>query len=290
MPTGQAFRYFGGVPRRGLYDNMSTTVDKVLDGKARDYNPRCAQMAAHYLFEPQACIVASGWEKGQVERQVSLVRGWLFVPRLKFRDLLALNAWLARRCTELAVERPHPEQQQRSVAEVFGDEAPLLGTLPAMFDGFSERSCSPSPQALVRFDRPRRAFPLYVAVRAMNKVRVVDDDAGVREGLAALLESADLEVACHASAEAFLNAFQADPPECLVLDLRMPGKSGIELQAELQRRGAAIPIIFLTAHGDIPTTVRAIKAGAMEFLTTVFESFPTCSRLPLATPIKYLYV
>lgn len=151
----QAFRYFGGVPRRGIYDNMSTAVDKVLDGKARDYNPRFEQMAAHYLFEPQACNVASGWEKGQVERQVALVRGWLFVPRLKFRDLLALNVWLARRCTELALERPHPEQQQRSVAEVFSDEAPLLGTLPAMFDGFSERSCSPSPQALVRFDRNR---------------------------------------------------------------------------------------------------------------------------------------
>ena len=116
----------------------------------------------------------------------------------------------------------------------------------------------------------------------MNKVHVVDDDAGVREGLAALLESADLEVACHASAEAFLNAFQADPPECLVLDLRMPGKSGIELQAELQRRGAAIPIIFLTAHGDIPTTVRAIKAGAMEFLTKPVEVSQLMEKVYLA--------
>ena len=78
----QAFQHFGGVPRRGIYDNMSTAVDKVLKGKEREYNRRFEQMAAHYLFEPQACNVASGWENGQVERQVELVRGWLFVPRL----------------------------------------------------------------------------------------------------------------------------------------------------------------------------------------------------------------
>lgn len=114
----QAFQHFGGVPRRGIYDNMSTAVDKVLKGKERDYNRRFEQMAAHYLFEPQACNVASGWEKGQVERQVELVRGWLFVPRLKFRDFIELNAWLARRCAELAHERPHPDQQQRTVSEV----------------------------------------------------------------------------------------------------------------------------------------------------------------------------
>lgn len=98
-------------------------------------------------------------------------------------------------------------------------------------------------------------------------VHVVDDDAAVRDGLAALLDSAEIGCQCHIGAEAFLNAYQSAPPECLVLDLRMPGMSGLELQAELERRGIAIPIIFLTAHGDIPTTVRAMKAGALDFLT-----------------------
>jgi transposase len=151
----QAFRHFGGVPRRGIYDNMSTAVDKVLKGRERDYNPRFEQMAAHYLFEPHACNVASGWEKGQVERQVELVRQWLFVPRLKFRDFIELNAWLTRRCVELAQERPHPDQPQRTVSAVFAEEAPLLGALPSKFDGFHERTCRVNSQALVHFDRNR---------------------------------------------------------------------------------------------------------------------------------------
>jgi transposase len=151
----QAFRHFGGIPRRGIYDNMSTAVDKVLKGRERDYNQRFEQMAAHYLFEPHACNVASGWEKGQVERQVELVREWLFVPRLKFPGFVELNAWLHRRCVELAQERPHPDQQQRTVSAVFAEEAPLLGALPSKFDGFHERTCRVNSQALVNFDRNR---------------------------------------------------------------------------------------------------------------------------------------
>ena len=151
----QAFRHFGGIPRRGIYDNMSTAVDKVLKGRERDYNQRFEQMAAHYLFEPHACNVASGWEKGQVERQVELVREWLFVPRLKFPGFIELNAWLTRRCVELAQERPHPDQPQRTVSAVFAEEAPSLGALPSKFDGFHERTCRVNSQALVHFDRNR---------------------------------------------------------------------------------------------------------------------------------------
>jgi hypothetical protein len=71
---------------------------------------------------------------------VELVRQWLFVPRLKFRDFIELNAWLTSRCVELAQERPHPEQPLRTVSAVFADEAPLLGALPSKFDGFHERT------------------------------------------------------------------------------------------------------------------------------------------------------
>ena len=98
-------------------------------------------------------------------------------------------------------------------------------------------------------------------------VFVVDDDPAVRDSLSLLLETEGLAVECHESAESFLSAYRDDRPGCLILDVRMHPMSGPELQAELVRRGNPIPIIFLTAHGDIPMTVRAMKAGARDFLT-----------------------
>lgn len=99
------------------------------------------------------------------------------------------------------------------------------------------------------------------------KVYVVDDDAAVLEGLTAMFDAAGLAVEAYASAEAFLEAYRPEQSGCLVLDVSMPDMSGPELQAELNRRGVLIPIVFLTAHGDIPTTVKTIKAGAVDFLT-----------------------
>ena len=96
---------------------------------------------------------------------------------------------------------------------------------------------------------------------------VVDDDPAVRDSLSLLLETAGFAVECHESAESFLAAYREDRQGCLILDVRMQPMSGPELQAELVRRGSRLPIIFLTAHGDIPMTVRAIKAGAKDFLT-----------------------
>jgi len=78
----RAFNYFGGVTKRIIYDNPKTIVHKVLQGKERDLNKRFARMASHYLFEPVMCNPASGWEKGQVEKQVQDVRGWVFLPKL----------------------------------------------------------------------------------------------------------------------------------------------------------------------------------------------------------------
>ena len=98
-------------------------------------------------------------------------------------------------------------------------------------------------------------------------VFVVDDDVSVREALERLIRSAGLRVESFASAEAFLNRPRAEVPSCLVLDVRLPDLSGLDLQRRMVDARNEIPIVFITGHGDIPTTVRAMKAGAVEFLT-----------------------
>jgi len=102
-------------------------------------------------------------------------------------------------------------------------------------------------------------------------VFVVDDDASVRDSLRRLITSVGLLVEVFPSAQAFLRARRCDAPGCLVLDVRLPGLSGLDLQRELADSEAALPIIFLTGHGDIPMSVRAMKAGAVEFLTKPFR-------------------
>jgi FixJ family two-component response regulator len=98
-------------------------------------------------------------------------------------------------------------------------------------------------------------------------VRVVDDDEGVRNSLSELMQSAGLDVACFASPKDLLAAELPERPGCLVLDVRMPGASGLDLQHQLASTGNTMPIIFLTGYGDIPMTVQAMKAGAVDFLT-----------------------
>ncbi len=106
---------------------------------------------------------------------------------------------------------------------------------------------------------------------AESVVFVVDDDVAIREALASLLGSVSLRVECFASPHEFLRRSNSDGPSCLVLDVRMPGLSGLDLQRELARAERQIPIIFITAHGDIPMAVRAMKAGAIEFLSKPFR-------------------
>ena len=98
-------------------------------------------------------------------------------------------------------------------------------------------------------------------------VFVVDDDASVREALQRLVRSAGLRVEAFASAEEFLKRARPDEPSCLVLDVRLPDLSGLDLQRRMVDTNNEMPIVFITGHGDIPTTVRAMKAGAVEFLT-----------------------
>src|SRR5882762_8675806 len=103
-----------------------------------------------------------------------------------------------------------------------------------------------------------------------TSVYVVDDDASVREAVGSLIRSAGFRVRTFESAQEFLANPRAEDPNCLVLDVHLPGLNGLDLQRELAKSDVHIPIIFLTGHGDIPTSVRAIKAGALEFLTKPF--------------------
>jgi len=102
-------------------------------------------------------------------------------------------------------------------------------------------------------------------------VYVVDDDASVRRGLSNLVRSVGLRVEVFASASEFLAVKRPDAPACLILDVRLPGLSGLDFQTELTKARNQIPIIFITGHGDIPMTVKAMKAGAIEFLTKPFR-------------------
>ena len=104
-----------------------------------------------------------------------------------------------------------------------------------------------------------------------STVLIVDDDQAVRDSLRDLFESVGLRVAEFASAPEVLQAKRPDAPCCLVLDVRLPGPSGLDFQRELNEKNIVLPIVFLTAHGDIPMSVRAIKAGAVEFLTKPFR-------------------
>jgi len=113
-------------------------------------------------------------------------------------------------------------------------------------------------------------------------VMVVDDDSGVRNAMRALLKSVGLESALYPSAQEFLTAWQPAQPGCLVLDIRMPGMSGLELQEQLNLRGAIIPVIFMTGHGDVPMAVEAMQHGAFDFLQKPFRDQDLLDRIQKA--------
>lgn len=182
----RAFAFFGGVPDRMVYDNPKTIVQTILTGKERQFNRRFLALANHYLFEPVACTPASGWEKGQVENQVGNVREWLFTPRPSFADFSAFNAWLEDRCRELA-KRPHPEQKDRSIADVFAEERARLRPFTAAFDGYFEQPCRVTSTCLVSYDRNRYSVPAEwagqrVSLRAWaNRIGVVAEGRLIAE-------------------------------------------------------------------------------------------------------------
>jgi transposase len=148
----RAFAFFRGACARGIYDNMKTAVETIFVGKDRQYNRRFLQMCSHHLVEPVACTPASGWEKGQVENQVGLVRERFFTPRLRFKTYDELNAWLLDKCIAYAKAHPHPERPEQTVWEVFEEERPQLIPYRGRFDGFHALPASVSKTCLVRFD------------------------------------------------------------------------------------------------------------------------------------------
>src|SRR2546430_2487233 len=161
----RAFALFKGTCGRGIYDNMKTAVETVFVGKDRLYNRRFLQMCSHYLVEPVACTPASGWEKGQVENQVGLVRERFFTPRLRVASYDELNAWLLDRCVAYAKAHKHPELTDRTIWQAFEAERRQLVPITGPFDGFHAVQASVSKTCLVRFDNNKYS----VASRAVGR-------------------------------------------------------------------------------------------------------------------------
>ena len=161
----RAFAFFKGTCQRGIYDNMKTAVEAVFIGKDRTFNRRFLQMCGHYLVEPTACTPASGWEKGQVENQVGLVRERFFTPRLKVASYEELNAWLLDRCIAYAKAHKHPELAEQTIWQVFEAERSQLVPIAGRFDGFHATTAAVSKTCLVRFDSNKYS----VASRAVGR-------------------------------------------------------------------------------------------------------------------------
>jgi transposase len=169
----QAFRLLGGVPRRGIFDNMRTAVDRIGAGKARQINARFAAMASHYLFEPEFCNPASGWEKGQVEKNVQDARRRLWQPMPSFPDIHALNVWLEAQCIAQWGQIEHG-LLPGTVADVHAAEIASLMPPGRPFDGFVEHTKRVSPTCLVHFERTRYSVPASFANRPVS-LRIYPD-------------------------------------------------------------------------------------------------------------------
>ena len=180
----RAFAFFKGTCTRGIYDNMKTAVDSVFVGKDRQYNRRFLRMCSHYLVDPVACTPASGWEKGQVENQVGVVRERFFTPRLRVASYQELNAWLFDRCIDYAKAHKHPELPDRTIWQAFEAERPQLVPISGPFDGFHAVQASVSKTCLVRFDNNKysvssRAVGRPVEIQAYAERVVVRQDGAI---------------------------------------------------------------------------------------------------------------
>lgn len=163
-----AFRTFGGIPRRGIYDNMKTAVDKIGRGKQRQVNKRFYAMVSHYLYEPEFCNPASGWEKGQIEKAVLDARHGLWYDTPSIKSLQELNLWLEERCKILWQESAHPEFKSRSLAECWHEDVAEMMQVPPAFDGFIEHSKRVSSTCLITFEYNRYSVPASFANRVIS--------------------------------------------------------------------------------------------------------------------------
>lgn len=169
----RSFAALGGIPRRGIYDNMKTAVDKVKKGKARIVNTRFAAMASHYLFDPDFCNVASGWEKGVVEKNVqdSRRRIWQEAANERFGSFTELNLWLLARCRALWHELRHTDYGDLTIAEMLEHEQPSLMPMVTPFDGYVETLGKVYSTCLVIEDRNRYSVPCEL-VGQMVSIRI----------------------------------------------------------------------------------------------------------------------
>ncbi len=189
----RSFTALGGIPRRGIYDNMKTAVDKVKKGKGRVVNARFAVMCAHYLFDADFCNVASGWEKGIVEKNVqdSRRRIWIDAQTQQWHSFDELNAWLGGRCRALWEELRHPEYKELSVAEVLEQERTEMMPMTTPFDGYVEKSVRVSSTCLVSIGRNRYSVPCELVGQWVSS-RLYPTQVGVAAGDALVASHARL--------------------------------------------------------------------------------------------------
>ena len=176
----RAFAFFGGACTRGIYDNMKTAVETVFVGKDRQYNRRFLQMCSHFLVQPVACTPASGWEKGQVENQVGLVRERFFTPRLRFSSYEELNAWLLDKCVAYTKAHRHVDQPERRIWDVFEEERGKLVDYRGPFDGFHAVPASVSKTCTVRFDNNKYSV-LSTAIGRPVEIHAYADRIVIRQ-------------------------------------------------------------------------------------------------------------
>ena len=165
----QAHDFFGGLCKRGIYDNLKSVVTKIGKGKEREYNARFLECSSHYLFEIEACTPASGWEKGQVERQVQSLRKRFFTPRQSFSSFDELNEHLRDRVIAHAKTTAHPEMREKSIYAVFEEEREFLVKTALAFDAGMVQEVRVSPQCLISFDRNRYSVPCIYANKNIQR-------------------------------------------------------------------------------------------------------------------------
>ena len=165
----QAHDFWGGLCRRGIYDNLKSVVTKIGKGKEREYNARFLECSSHYLFDIEACTPAAGWEKGQVERQVQSVRKRFFSPRPSFSSFEELNAYLRSRVIAYGKTTAHPEMREQSIYAVFEEEREFLVKTALAFDAGMAQEVRVSPQCLINFDRNRYSAPCIYANKSIQR-------------------------------------------------------------------------------------------------------------------------
>ena len=296
----QAFRVLGGVPQRGIFDNMKTAVDKIGTGKARQVNARFAAMASHYLFETDFCNPASGWEKGQVEKNVQDARRRLWQPMPSFPDLAELNAWLEAQCIAQWSEIQHGAMPG-TVADVHAEEVPCLMPLGRPFDGFVEQIKRVSPTCLIAFDRNRYSVPASFANRPVS-LRIYPDRLVIAAEGQIVCEHARLIDRSHNKPgrtiydwRHYLAVIQRKPGALRngAPFLEMP-EAFRELQGHLLKRPGGdremVEILSLVLHHDEQAVLRAVELALEAGVATKTHVLNVLQRLidgkaPPAAPI-----